>query len=306
MTIKATSPLGDPRVTYNLEEGQVPETNMPVRFYIKPNRRDGSASILVAEPLDYENTRFFTLRVRVQNVAAVPLASFTTVYVNITDVNDNVPFFMSSTYEATVPEGAEIGTSVVQVSASDLDSGPHGKINYIILKDQSGDSQFFSINSYTGVIHTRATFDREQKSSYLIEVQSQDGSESARPGQQGQPNTDTAYVRIFVTDVNDNAPAFSQPVYEISVEEDKEVGYIVITVTANDEDEGLSLSPSSCSTDTHSVAPVYLSETGLDTSPFCPVECASLPVFSPPHQLPRRWTLLACHPRPVQLQDYCA
>lgn len=51
-------------------------------------------------------------------------------------------------------------------------------------------------------------------------------------------STDTAYVRIFVTDVNDNAPAFSQPVYEISVEEDKEVGYVVITVTANDEDEG--------------------------------------------------------------------
>ncbi|XP_077071073.1 neural-cadherin [Siphateles boraxobius] len=238
VTIKATSPLGDPRVTYNLEEGQVPETNMPVRFYIKPNRRDGSASILVAENLDYETTRFFTLRVRVQNVAAVPLASFTTVYVNITDVNDNVPFFMSSTYEATVPEGAEIGTSVAQVSASDLDSGLHGMINYIILKDQSGDSQFFSINSYTGIIHTRATFDREQKSSYLIEVQSQDSSESARPSQQGQPNTDTAYVRVFVTDVNDNAPAFSQPVYEISVEEDKEVGFVVITVTANDEDEG--------------------------------------------------------------------
>lgn len=49
---------------------------------------------------------------------------------------------------------------------------------------------------------------------------------------------DTAYVRVFVTDVNDNAPAFSQPVYEISVEEDKEVGFVVITVTANDEDEG--------------------------------------------------------------------
>ncbi|TTA40571.1 Neural-cadherin [Bagarius yarrelli] len=221
VAIKATSPLGDPRVTYNLEEGQVPETNMPVRFYIKPNRMDSSASILVAEPLDYETTRFFTLRVRVQNVAAVPLASFTTVYVNI-----------------TVPEGAEIGTSVAQVSASDLDSGLHGMVTYIILKDQSGDSQFFAINPNTGMIHTQATFDREQKSSYLIEVQSQDSSESARPGQQGQPNSDTAYVRIFVTDVNDNAPAFSQPVYEISVEEDKEVGYVVITVTANDEDEG--------------------------------------------------------------------
>uniref|UniRef100_A0A4W5LE53 Cadherin domain-containing protein n=1 Tax=Hucho hucho TaxID=62062 RepID=A0A4W5LE53_9TELE len=92
------------------------------------------------------------------------------------------------------------------------------QINYVILKDDSGDSQYFSINSYTGVIHTRASFDREQKGSYLIEVQSQDSSESARPGQQGQPNTDTAYVRILVTDVNDNAPAFAQSVYEVSVE----------------------------------------------------------------------------------------
>lgn len=62
----------------------VPETNMPVRFYLTPNREDSSASILVAEPLDYETTRNFMLRVRAQNVAAVPLAAFTVVYVNVT------------------------------------------------------------------------------------------------------------------------------------------------------------------------------------------------------------------------------
>lgn len=45
------------------------------------------------------------------------------------DVNDNVPFFLSSTYEATVPEGAEVGTSVAQVLAADLDSGLHGKVS---------------------------------------------------------------------------------------------------------------------------------------------------------------------------------
>lgn len=44
------------------------------------------------------------------------------------DVNDNVPFFLSSTYEATVPEGAQVGTSVAQVSATDLDSGLHGMV----------------------------------------------------------------------------------------------------------------------------------------------------------------------------------
>ncbi|KAK2527877.1 neural-cadherin [Columba guinea] len=238
VTIKATSPLGDPRVTYNLEEGQVPETNMPVRFYLKPNRADGSASLLVAEPLDFETTKFFTLTVRAQNVAMTPLASFTTVCVNVTDVNDNVPFFVSSNYEVSVPEGADVGTSVVQVLATDLDSGLHGQVHYLILKDASEDYQFFTIEPETGIISTHASFDREKRASYLIEVQSQDSSESARPGVHGHPNTDTAYVRIFVSDVNDNAPAFPRSVYEVSIDEDRDVGSPVVTATAHDEDEG--------------------------------------------------------------------
>ena len=64
---------------------------------------------------------------------------FVSLYPNLhplVDVNDNVPFFLSSTYEATVPEGAEIGTSVAQVSATDLDSGLHGMVG-ITLRDLS-------------------------------------------------------------------------------------------------------------------------------------------------------------------------
>ncbi|XP_077349180.1 neural-cadherin-like [Lithobates pipiens] len=238
VTVKATSLLGDPRVTYNMEEGLVSETNNPIRFYLKTNRTDSSASILVSEPLDYEETKFFTLKIRAQNVATVPLASFTTVYVNVTDVNDNVPFFTSSTYEVTLQEGAEIGSSIAQVIATDLDSGLHGKVQYTILRDTSGDHQHFTINPETGVIYTCTLFDREKQASYLIEIQSQDSSESARPGMQGHPNTDTAYMRIFVSDINDNAPMFPLQRYETSVEEDKDVGYVVITVSAVDEDEG--------------------------------------------------------------------
>ncbi|KAM4744534.1 neural-cadherin isoform 2-T2 [Anableps anableps] len=238
VTIKATSPLGDPRVTYNLEDGMVPETNMPVRFYLTPNREDGSASILVAEPLDYETTRNFILRVRAQNVAAVPLAAFTTVYVNVTDVNDNVPFFTSSIYEASVTEGAESGTLIFQVSANDLDLGLNGKISYSLLEDRSGDHEYFRIDSELGFIYSQAVFDRETKSSYLLEVQSVDGWESARPGKHGQPNSDTAYVRVFISDVNDNKPMFAQASYEVDVDEDADVGFAILTVSANDGDEG--------------------------------------------------------------------
>uniref|UniRef100_A0A673BER3 Uncharacterized protein n=1 Tax=Sphaeramia orbicularis TaxID=375764 RepID=A0A673BER3_9TELE len=237
-TIKATSQLGDPRVTYNLEDGMVPETNMPVRFYLSPNREDGSASILVSEPLDYETTPFFSLRVRAQNVAAVPLAAFTTVYVNITDVNDNVPFFTSSIYEASVTEGAQVGTSVLQVSAHDKDLGLNGEITYSLLSDSSGDHHLFRIDPKLGIIYTEAVFDREARSSYLLEVQSEDGQESARPGKNKQPNTDTAYVRVFISDVNDNKPVFAQRLYEVGVDENADVGLTVVTVSANDEDEG--------------------------------------------------------------------
>ncbi|XP_015226620.1 PREDICTED: neural-cadherin-like [Cyprinodon variegatus] len=238
VTIKATSQLGDPRVTYNLEDGMVPETNMPVRFYLSPNREDGSASILVSEPLDYETTPFFSLRVRAQNVAAVPLAAFTRVYVNITDVNDNVPFFTSSIYESSVTEGAQIGTSVLQVSAHDKDLGLNGEITYSLLSDSSGDHNFFRIDPQYGIIYTEAVFDREARSSYLLEVQSEDGQESARPGKNKQPNTDTAYVRVFISDVNDNKPVFAQRLYEVGVDENADVGLAVVTVSATDEDEG--------------------------------------------------------------------
>ncbi|XP_074864923.1 neural-cadherin-like [Carettochelys insculpta] len=238
VTIKATSPLGDPRVTYNLEDGLVPETNMPVRFYLTPNREDGSVSVLVAEPLDYETTKSFVLKVRAQNVAAVPLAAFTTVRVNITDVNDNVPFFTSSIYEVSITEGADIGTFILQVSATDLDLGQNGKITYFLLHDRNGDYACFHLDSQTGSIYSTSVFDREKKGSYLLEVKSIDGSESARPGKHGQPNSDTAYVRILISDVNDNKPVFTQSVCEVNVDEDQDVGSTVITVSANDEDEG--------------------------------------------------------------------
>lgn len=45
-------------------------------------------------------------------------------------------------------------------------------------------------------------------------------------------------MRIFVSDVNDNAPAFPRSVYEVSIDEDRDVGSPVVTATADDKDEG--------------------------------------------------------------------
>lgn len=50
---------------------------------------------------------------------------------------------------------------------------------------------------------------------------------------------DTAYVRVFISDVNDNKPVFAQRLYEVGVDENADVGLTVVTVSANDEDEGM-------------------------------------------------------------------
>lgn len=60
-----------------------------------------------------------------------------------TDVNDNVPFFTSSIYEASVTEGVEVGTLVLQVSANDLDLGLNGKVYYKAI-----DSLIFGYQSF--------------------------------------------------------------------------------------------------------------------------------------------------------------
>ena len=43
-------------------------------------------------------------------------------------MNDNVPFFTSSVYEASVSEGAQVGALVLQVSSHDKDLGINGQV----------------------------------------------------------------------------------------------------------------------------------------------------------------------------------
>lgn len=59
---------------------------------------------------------------------SIPAKSLLPLPILSQDVNDNVPFFTSSIYEASVTEGAQIGTSVLQVSAHDKDLGLNGEV----------------------------------------------------------------------------------------------------------------------------------------------------------------------------------
>uniref|UniRef100_A0A3B5AFA8 FAT atypical cadherin 3 n=1 Tax=Stegastes partitus TaxID=144197 RepID=A0A3B5AFA8_9TELE len=137
-------------ITYSIRSG-----NEHGKFHIHPL----TGAILVALPLDYETCRDYFLTVEARDGGTPPLSAITTVNINLTDVNDNVPMFSRDLYSAVVSEDATIGESVVQLQAEDVDSQQNGAILYSIV---SGDrhNQFF-IDPLSGVIKVNKQLDRE-------------------------------------------------------------------------------------------------------------------------------------------------
>jgi len=66
-------------------------------------------------------------------ITGIPSLSDTTdVEVTVQDVNDNAPVFTTLSYQTSVPEDALVGTSVIQVQASDVDLGLNGRVRWVI------------------------------------------------------------------------------------------------------------------------------------------------------------------------------
>jgi hypothetical protein len=125
-----------------------------------------------------------------QNNGAQQLASEATVYIQLEDVNDEIPLFTEREQE-TVLEGEPIGTKVTQVNAIDKDGTfPNNQVYYYIVDSPRNEGKdFFEINKETGEVFTKIVFDREKQGAYALEVEARDGAPSARPNSDSQPNS---------------------------------------------------------------------------------------------------------------------
>jgi len=145
----------------------------------------------------------------------------------VTDVNDHAPQFSDDNFYAVeLSEATEIGTLVAHLSASDADSGENGRVIYRLV-DKS-DSGLFVVDPDTGSVKTRAALDRETASRHHIVVAAIDAGTPLR--------SSTAVVDLVLTDVDDELPRFSHPVYTFSVSENQPPGTDVGTVAASDRD----------------------------------------------------------------------
>ncbi|XP_016779387.3 cadherin EGF LAG seven-pass G-type receptor 2 isoform X3 [Pan troglodytes] len=181
----------------------------------------------VVSPLDYETTKEYTLRVRAQDGGRPPLSNVSgLVTVQVLDINDNAPIFVSTPFQATVLESVPLGYLVLHVQAIDADAGDNARLEYRLAG--VGHDFPFTINNGTGWISVAAELDREEVDFYSFGVEARDHGTPAL--------TASASVSVTVLDVNDNNPTFTQPEYTVRLNEDAAVGTSVVTVSAVDRD----------------------------------------------------------------------
>ncbi|XP_035033469.2 uncharacterized protein LOC118121579 isoform X2 [Hippoglossus stenolepis] len=152
--------------------------------------------------------------------------------IRVQDINDNPPIFPSETYVAMVPEMANIGTSIIQVTARDADDPSYGNSARLVYAITQG-QDYFSVDAQTGVLRTAVPdMDRETRDEYLVVLQAKDmgGHLGGLSG--------TTTVTVKLSDVNDNPPHFRRSAWSFSVSELAAPGVEVGRLTAADPDLG--------------------------------------------------------------------
>ncbi|KAF8763163.1 Cadherin-87A like protein [Argiope bruennichi] len=236
--IKENTPVGtnffnllgsDPEnstVTYGLEGTD--------RFQVNST----TGAITVAAPIDREvndSLRFYVILEDVvgngqdNNVVRVPVT------VIILDENDNEPVFHGTPYEATVLEDAAVGTTVLEkIKVTDADDvggvlqircdsppqHPSACDKFSVLTQSS------SPQSTTASLVLRRSLDYAESNYYQIRLIADDGYHNA-----------TEVVSIRIGDVQNRPPVFVGSLTGL-VDEDAEVGTLVMTLKAKDGDEG--------------------------------------------------------------------
>uniref|UniRef100_A0A8C6IZL5 Uncharacterized protein n=1 Tax=Melopsittacus undulatus TaxID=13146 RepID=A0A8C6IZL5_MELUD len=215
--VQANSPEGF-KVFYSITGGD-PFNQFTINF--------NTGVINVVALLDFESHPAYKLSVRATDSLTGAHAD---VFVDIIveDINDNHPVFTEQTYTATLSEASVIGTSVVQVSATDADSGTNRGISYHLVEDNSESHDYFHIDSSTGLILTARTLDYEQIKQHKLLIRAIDGGML--------PLSSDTIVTVDVTNLNDNPPVFNQLLYEAKISELAPRGHFVTCVQASDAD----------------------------------------------------------------------
>ncbi|XP_054968702.1 protocadherin gamma-B1 isoform X19 [Pan paniscus] len=196
--------------------------------------------LVIAGALNREQTADYNVTIIATDKGKPALSSRTSITLHISDINDNAPVFHQASYVVHVSENNPPGASIAQVSASDPDLGPNGRVSYSILASDLEPREllsYVSVSPQSGVVFAQRAFDHEQLRAFELTLQARD---------QGSPALSAnVSLRVLVGDLNDNAPRVLYPalgpdgsaLFDM-VPRAAEPGYLVTKVVAVDADSG--------------------------------------------------------------------
>ncbi|XP_067374428.1 protocadherin beta-3-like [Channa argus] len=181
--------------------------------------------VLITGFVDYEKDKKYELRIEAKDQGG--LTDSSKVIIEVTDVNDNAPFISVMSFTSPVSEDSPPGTTIGIINVKDLDSGDNGQVTCKIEQNAPFNIKSTLRNYYTLVTDT--LLDRESVSEYNITVVATDA---------GIPSLSTKRsFHLKISDVNDNAPVFSQRGYTAFISENNSPGVSVLKISADDPDE---------------------------------------------------------------------
>ncbi|ULT98032.1 hypothetical protein L3Y34_005693 [Caenorhabditis briggsae] len=148
--------------------------------------------------------------------------------VKVLDVDDNAPVVdMGQMEEISLPENLAAGTKIAEFDVTD----PDGSDSYKVELEGEGNQNFRAEINSNGTlsifISEASQIDRETKDAMAILVKISDVS----------GNSERILLPIRILDVNDNAPEFEEPMYEIEAMEDWPRGVVIHRIHAKDSDD---------------------------------------------------------------------
>ncbi|XP_053522481.1 protocadherin beta-16-like [Artibeus jamaicensis] len=184
-----------------------------------------TGEIRLRKQVDFETVRSYEVDIKATDGGG--LSGKCTLYLQVLDVNDNAPEVTMSALTSPIPENSP-ETVVAVFSVSDPDSGDNGKTICSIPDGLPFLLKPSAKNFYTLV--TKGALDREERAHYNITITVTD---------LGTPRLKTEHnITVLVSDVNDNAPAFTQTSYTLFIRENNSPALHMGSVSATDTDAG--------------------------------------------------------------------
>ncbi|XP_028383242.1 protocadherin gamma-B3 isoform X12 [Phyllostomus discolor] len=227
--------------TFVLESAQDSDVgvNSLQQYYLSPDPHfslnqkenpDGSRypELVVKAPLDREEKSCHYLVLTAVDGGEPARSCTTQIRVVVVDANDNPPVFTQDVYRGGIPENLPVGSSVLRVTATDLDEGVNAEITYAFINIGKAVRQLFKLNSKTGELFIGGELDFEEREQYIIGVEAKDGGH----------HTAHCKIQIDILDENDNAPEITLDSESTLVQEDVERGTVVALIKTHDLDSG--------------------------------------------------------------------